>query len=663
MRNRRMYVPYAIATVIMSAMYFIIINVVFSKSISNMSFGPTMQALLTFGIVVMSIFTVAYMLYINSFLIKRRKQEFGLYAVLGLEKRHVGRIIWLENLMLNAVSLALGLLSGVVLGRLVFLLLLKLVRTAPNSVYTLSPSAFVVTVLIFAGIFLLTTLYNLNQVRLAKPAELLTGKKRGEKKVRGVIPLTILGLLFLGAAYFVAITTTSPGIALGLFWPAVILVIIATWMLFTAGSVFFFGALKKNKSYYYRPRNFIAVSGLMHRMKQNASGLYNICILSTMVLVTVSSCCALFFGQEEILSLQHPDDIVLSVNLDQDYAELPNAQRARAAVEALAEEHGVALDEYTVYKNLTTSLLITNGAFVFRDQNGHLDYSYDDIDDAFYNVGIITADVYTEMTGEALQLADDELLLLAAGDVGAPASLAINGSDYMVLGTVHDSVFTTGKNSADVDQIYFVAADDDAVRALLYALDPASKGLENSSFNLTVNISGEEESCLAFSEAVRDLFYHTVKEGLTAEGGYSYSNIFTSRADSNGLFGGLLFLGSFFTVLFLTNTVLIIYFKQISEGFDDRERFVILRKVGMSDEEVKRTINKQILIVFFLPLATALVHVLAASNMIARVLEVFRLYNSSLTLLCIGATSVVFALVYVIVYRFTAKTYYKLVRW
>ena len=272
-RNRRLYVPYLIASVIMSAMYFIITNLVASKSIANLSNGMTTQTILAVGLAVMSLFTVGYMLYINSFLIKRRKKEFGLYGVLGLEKRHVGRVIFWENLMLSATSLVLGIATGCVFGRLIFRLLMLVLDTAQGSAYALAPQAFFSTAGMFAILFLLTTLYNLFQVRLSSPINLLKGEKRGEKKLRGVLPLSILGLLLLGLAYGASIVVADPVFVFLLFWPAVILVILATWLLFTAGSAVVLRGLQKKKRFYYQPQNFIAVSGLLHRMRQNAAGL------------------------------------------------------------------------------------------------------------------------------------------------------------------------------------------------------------------------------------------------------------------------------------------------------------------------------------------------------------------------------------------------------
>ena len=311
-RNRRMVMPYFFATAVLSGMFFIIYNLIDSQSVANVIYGPTLQGMLSIGINVMTFFTVIYMLYINSFLMSRRKTEFGLYGVLGLEKRHVGRIIFWENLILSGGGLLLGLVSGAVFGKLVFLILMRAMHSfAPGSTFSPTLSALLSTAGVFLVIFLLTCLYNIFKVRVASPIDLLHGEAKGEKKPRFTVPITILGVLTLGGGYALSLMSAIPTIALLSFWPAVLLVIVGTLCLFTSGSVFILNRLRKNKKFYYQPRNFVAVSGLLHRMKQNAAGLANICILSTMVIITMSGCCSLFFGQEAILRSQDPYDISL----------------------------------------------------------------------------------------------------------------------------------------------------------------------------------------------------------------------------------------------------------------------------------------------------------------------------------------------------------------
>ncbi len=543
--NRVMYGPYFFASTVMSAVYFIILNVVFNRSIANMSYGATIQAMFTLGIVVMTLFAIGYIFYINGFLIRRRKKEFALYGILGLEKRHVLRIIIWENVIVNGCSLIAGLLSGAVLGKLVMFCLLRVLSTAPGSYYQISLPALLLTCFTFGIIFIATTCYNALQVHLARPVDLLHGAKKGEKKLRGVIPLSLLGLLILAFAYILAIVVESPGIAISLFWPDVILVIIATWLLFVVGCYFVLSRLQKNKKFYYRPENFITVSGLLHRLRRNASGLANICILSTMVIVTVSCCTALFFGQESILRQWHPADVIIGF-VDQGETAAQVMQQAWQLSEETAAQSGLQL---TLVEQLTPSEL--------------------------------TSTHYSGIFGEH------------------------QSSDYSYL---------------------------------------------------AFNVQGNSEEITPW---LANLLSQLPKTGSS---GYIYSEIFSERAESYALYGGLLFLGVFFALLFLTNTVLIIYFRQVSESYDDRRRFVIMQQVGMDDQAVKQTIQRQIRTVFLLPLLGALLHAAAASPMLITMLEAFQLYNSWVTLACVAGTGLAFIVFYLLVCKLTARTCYSMLK-
>lgn len=665
-RNRRIYGPYCVASALMSAMFFIILNLVFSRSITNLEAGQTVQMMFRFGIVVMSLFTVGYILYINSFLVKRRKKEFGLYAVLGMERRHVARVILWENAILSIGSLLLGLLAGAVFGRLAFMILLNILDTAPGSTYELSGSACAFTVGIFSVIFVLTTLYNLNQVRLASPVSLLAGEHKGEKKVRFILPLTILGTAALGVAYYLSITAKNSSNALLMFWPAVILVIVATWMLFTGGSVFLLGALKRNRRLYYKPGNFIAISGLIHRMKQNAAGLANICVLSTMVMVTVSCCCSLFLGQEDILLKQNPNDILFTVTAQDQPEKIGYIEtETKAAATVLAVQHGITLQETYVYSYKMQSIAMMDCAFIYRNAEGAMDNESVLPQSAYKSAYVILLEDYNTVLDLDETLERGEALLLANGDVGTPEEIPLSGGVLTIKRIETDTLFTRGKNSAMDDRLVIVVSDEDTQALLLRSMNPA-RGTFSATTAMVFNVEGDKDACYQYNVELHDAFLAAIENThAKGEGAVSYntSNIYLSRVNGYSLYGGLLFLGVFFTILFLINTVLIIYFKQISEGFDDCERFEIMQKVGLSDREVRKTVNRQTLTVFLLPLIVALTHTMAASNMIQQMLGAFMLTNFSLTLRCILVTCAVFILVYLCVYRLTARTYYRLVRW
>jgi len=658
-RNRLMYLPYFIATALISSMFFIIFSVVFSKSVSNMSFGDTMVAMLTIGVVVMAVFTFFYMLYINSFLIKRRKKEFGLYGILGLEKRHVSRIILLESVILNVCALAAGLLCGTVFGKLVFMALMAALKTAPGSEFRLSLEAYGLTSAIFIAIFLATTIYNLLQVHLANPISLLQGEKKGEKKVRFVIPLTLIGLLFIGAAYWVSVTVKVTGTALAVFWPAVVLVIFGTHALFVAGSQFVLRALRKNSRVYYKARNFITISGLTHRLKENAAGLANICILSTMVIVTISGCCSLFFGQEQILRTQHPDDYTFTLYNTGKGGLVYDAGKMSDALERLAAESRVCMESLHHYEYLSGSAALKDGQLLF----GKASYTADGY---LYQRGVrvVTQEDFSAVSGRQETLGRGEIRILSSEEIRSLATLDINGKSYAVRGVSNDTPFTNGKNGKYSDLLFFVTAGKQEALELMDALSgDGANGEFFPNLALILNLSGANEDKAAFAQAARQSLAGTLERPEGSELGYSFRSIDLDRSESYGTFGGLLFMGIFFAVLFLTNTVLIIYFKQVSEGYDDRERFVILQKVGMSDQEVRHTINRQVLIVFFLPVAIAFCHVLACCNILVQILKAFVMTNVGLALTCIAVTTALFALAYILVFRITAKTYYRLVKW
>lgn len=663
-RGRQLYLPYCIANTVMSAVFFIVLDIIFSKSIANMSFGGTTVALMTFGAFVMTFFTIGYMFYINSFLMKRRKKELGLYGILGLEKRHVGRIIFIENAIMTGASTLFGLLCGTVFGKLIFMILLSLTDTAEGSTFDLSPAAYIITALFFGVILAMTTITNQLQIRLSSPIDLLHGEQKGEKKLRGIVPLTIVGALCIGGAYWFAYTVSESSLAVLNFWPAVVLVIIGTWALFTAGSQFVLSAIKKNKKLYYKPGNFITVSGLAHRMKQNAAGLANICILSTMVLVTVSGCSSLFFGQQSIYKAQCSDDYRMDIAYSV-RAETPDFEPVVADIKKLASSDNVNVDDLYVYESSRDQVLYKDGALLFRDESGNLLSELDYTNYMMLNSYVILLDDYNSAAGTDEKLSDNEVLILYSDEIDEDSLTPFGNNGFSVKRTVTDSVFTVGKNSEQKIRIFFVTANSEARERFIKVINPtyvSGQSAEERIASFVLNFTGERADRAAFVADLEDTIYAPLRRQLDTEAYYSVTSIDVYSADGYGVYGGLLFLGILFSILFLTNTVLIIYFKQVSEGYDDRERFAILQKVGMSHDEVKSTINRQILIVFFLPLLAALLHIAAATNLMAVGLKIFNMTNFGMVIACVAVTSAVFVVLYLLVYRFTASTYYRIVK-
>lgn len=672
-RNRQMFFPYFLASSLMAAMFFIITNTISSQSISNMSWGGTTLAVLMIGQWLMRVFIVAYMFYINSFLIKRRKKEFGLYAVLGLEKRHVSRIIFLESVMLNAASLLLALIFGLGFGRICFQALLRVTQLATGSAYVVAPQAIAETLAMFGFIFLLTTGYNIAQVYFSNPINLLKGEIKGEKKSRFTAVYAILGTITLALAYYLAVTIKDKAMALIFFWPAVLLVIIATYLLFTAGSDVALTLLSKSKTFYYKPRPFIAISSLKYRMKQNAAGLANICILSTMVLTTLTGCCGLYFGQENILLNRHTSDISAHVALPDD-STLP--MQALTSVDAWLNENASAYG-VTIKEGAIVPAIHLGTA---RHKDGLLDLSKDTLGnemlyvsgygeqdaDGYVNIEVylMTLDVYNGLIDGTETLGEKEILFLYNTKLSVSQSL-LAGYTPVSTRPVPDNLMISTNMYSNQSALYLVAPTVSAQSELLAAL---STSLTKDAYKayLNINLEGHDDDCLRLASDMRVVFSDTVRSTMKDNGTNSYSyhflDIYSDRIDGYSLFGGLIFLGAFFAVLFLINTVLIIYFKQISEGYEDRERFAILQKIGMDDLEVKRTINSQFLFIFFLPLVVAFIHILFCVPMMSVIMRAFALNDISITWTCALVTSICFAAVYTLVFRITSRTYYNLVK-
>lgn len=523
-RDKRTYVPHIIATAVISGVYLLIAGLMFSYGLANLTSGKTTQAMFSFGMVVFSIFAFFFMLYVNNFLIGRRKREFGLYAVLGLEKRHVGRVLRWENLFTLGLGLILGIVCALIFGQLAF----------------------------FGGIFIVTSVYNTLRVRIANPMELIRAPKKGEKDSKMLWPLAILGVIMLAGAYIVAWKIDNSAIALGMFFPLVIVVIIATYIVMEYGSIAFLRAVKANKRIYYRPSSFIAISGMIQRMRQNARSLATICILSTMLVVTVSGTLSLYAGREEMLHEFNPHDVEISIH------------------------------------------------FVDKD-NG---YPLPDKAEQERIIGDI-----------------EQLLINSAAKHGVKIS-----KERFIAGYDDSQYYDAAIDMPEVDQRTGHAIMQDFYNAL-------------------------------------DAYHDAYNRGSTCYLVRGSKDIYNNRAENYAMYGGLLFLGVFFGMLFLAVTVLIIYFKQISEGYDDKAQFDILQKVGMDDRQVKSTINSQVLWVFFIPLGMTLLHMLFASKIMSCMLGTFQLNDYGLIHRCIGATCAAFMLLYLIVYKLTARVYYKIVRW
>ncbi|WP_099469525.1 ABC transporter permease [Konateibacter massiliensis] len=640
-KNKEINLPYIAAVVIITVMYYLVVAMLSNEGLKDIPATASLKQCFEIANNFIIVITFIFMVYINSFLIKKRLREFGLYHVLGLEKKHIIYVMLIENILIYGGAVLAGMLVGTVLGKLCFLALLKICHTTTDSTFIISALPYLSTMLLFAVIFIFCFIMNIVIILKNKTIDLLHREKYGEKKVKGRGVLTVIGLILLIGAYYKANTIQNYIQAISVFFPAVLAVIVATYLLFMSGSIVLLNVLKKNKGFYYKAENFISTSSLIYRMRHNAVGLANICILSTMVIVTAAGCVSLYMGQETIVKERNPYDLTI---LDQ--ADI----FPKEDVLKLAEEYGLTVTDYIEFQAI-------EGYFVFQQDsvaNVEALASLDQIDEKLlYNFVAMSQEEYNRLGQTKINIEENHVVLISNEDISG-FSQGIKAGDrwYEVDDILTDSILFDGKYGEISQTIYFVfATEAEAVdfSNYIYTNPYDETGMQSVQH---INYEGEENDRISFGAAIID----------SAEFKSLVSNIDASRTDAYSIYGGILFIGIFFILIFLTITILIIYFKQVTEGYDDRERFVILQKVGMDEFMVKKAINRQIIIVFYLPLITALIHLIAASNIIKSMMSAFYLADYGLIFRCITATSAAFAVIYIIVYKMTARTYYKIIK-
>ncbi|WP_419023816.1 ABC transporter permease [Emergencia sp.] len=648
--NRKFYLPYFLASIGIIGMFYIIAFLSISKGIQAMS--DALSMIMGFGVFVMGIFAFIFLFYTNSFLLKRRKKEIGLYNILGMEKKHIGKILIIENTIISLSSIILGLLCGILFSKLVHLFLSWVFGIEPPFGIDVSWLAVVITLALFGVLFVLTMITNQMSIHLAKPIELLYGGNVGEKEPKTKWLLAIIGVICLGVGYYIAITTESPLTAIMLFFVAVVLVIIGTYCLFTAGSVAILKTLKKNHKFYYKPGNFTAVSGLIYRMKQNAVGLANICILSTMVLVMVSGTVSLYAGMNDVLDGRYAGDVIASVTPhDGQRITSEDRQLVGDTMKKICREEGRKIVKYYDHEALIFSVQK-------KDDGFQVDSDIERVEsvDQVANLAILTADEYERISGEKVTLKKDEVAVHSYGDELAE-DFSINQMKFQVKERLDK--FVMEDLAIYMTEAYYLVVADDQVLNQINDMQAKAYGGNGSQINteFVLDMDGTNEEKIACYNKMQDALYDLrfPFEMMRIDSKQEGSKDFT------GLVGGFLFLGIFLGIVFTFAAALIIYYKQISEGYYDKDKFEIMQKVGMSKSEVKKTIRKQVLMVFFVPLVMAGIHILAAFQMITRLLQVFMMYNVTLFALCTLGTFVVFAVIYAIVYAVTAREYYKIV--
>lgn len=648
-KNARYYIPYFLSCTGSAAMFYIMLYLNGNSAISTMKGGAFVGVILALGAGIIAIFSMLVLAYTNSFLMKRRERELGLYNILGMEKRHIARVLFWESVYAAVIGIAGGLLAGILLSKLLLLILCALLRFEVPFGFEVAPSSLWYTTVVFCVIFLINLLTNLRRVGVSKPIELLHSANMGEREPKTRWLMTVAGIVTLGAGYAIAIIVESPLDALALFFVAVLLVIAGTYCLFVSGSIAVLKMLRRNKGYYYKTAHFTAVSGLLYRMRRNAAGLASICILSTMVLVTVSSTLCLYLGSEEVLNERYPSDITVSFRG-------PGGNTRQAAVEdinRLAASEGLAVENLTVGEYMDLYLAMTEGGLTWTDGP---------VDTSRIICGFIGEEAYAQKNGLPLTLGPGQALVqTSSAGFELPGALRVLGVD-LELKPAGSEIPSGGTALVSIGPwIRFVVCQED-----LYRLRDAYAGLDeaNGPYALRLEAGFDVDAPLSTQIELGDRLFDIIAENEGGRYGYRGAGV-EKRAETAeeyyAMYGGFFFLGIFLGLLFVMATVLIIYYKQMSEGYEDAGRFRIMQQVGMSRHEVKTSIHSQIITVFFLPLLMAGVHIAFAFKMITRLLTLFGLYNVRLFAMCCLGVFLVFALAYAVIYALTARAYYRIV--
>lgn len=648
--NRQFYFPYLLTGIITVAMFYIMCALESNPGIQSMPGAKDLGLILRLGIGVIGIFAVIFLFYTNSFIIKRRKKELGIYNILGMEKRHIAKILSKEAFFTAIIAIGGGLVTGVLFHKLACMLLYRMIGFNGGITFSFSKKGVMITAILFAIVYLLTYIYDLFQVQLANPIELLQSGNKGEREPKTKAIMAVLGVLCLGTGYFIAITTKNPIKALTLFFVAVILVIIGTYLLFTAGSIALLKILRRNKGYYYQTKHFTSVSGMIYRMKQNAVGLANICILSTMVLVAVSTTVSLYVGIEDIMKERYPNEINISAYYD---TGAPAEDSIAPIVEKSVKESGRKIRHEEDYLELYFAAIKDQGQYSLDKEKVKT------AGDRVSGFVVLTReDCKKKYNEEIPELAENEVALFTFKKTDMD-TLVLENRSYHVKEIKQFQNTEDFETIADImDEYYYVIVNDVQDMERLWQLQKEIYQENSSSISRQVRLDIDGDS-----EQKKECF-ENIKTALEPE--QAKARILIDSRQSNldefyQIYGGFLFLGLFLGILFLMITVLIIFYKQISEGYDDKERFSIMEKVGMSNDEVKATIRSQVRTVFFLPILMAAVHVGMAFPMIKRLLSLFGLSNTALFAGCMAGTILVFALIYLLVFLKTSKTYYKIV--
>lgn len=626
LKNKRIYFPYIFSITFLVAVFYIINSLSYNESFFNTIGGQTIVQFLTFGSYVIMIFSFVFVFYSNSFMIKSRRKELGLYNILGLEKRHVILVVFIEFIYISIFSLIIGLCLGVFLEKLAFLVLLSMLDADVPLGFDLSLKSLALTAILYFGLLFLAFIYNAFSIRHYTAVNLLKSENVGEKEPKARMLLALVGFILLGFGYGIAISVKEPLSAITLFFVAVILVIIGTYMLFVVGVTAILKLLKNNKPYYYKTTHFISVSMLLYRMKKNAVGLANICILSTMVLVMISSTSALWFYTRDIVNNLQPNDVNITIN-------------------------NVLLEEVETADMIVDQYLSKADYFAYNEMEQPVEYidseniAISEYMAQSYLAHFITLDTYNYFTGQNINLNDNEIIITNELGLNFSENINLLGNNYDVV--KNDNEYVEGLHlspSISEGEIQVVVKDDEVLNSIF------------GTFDRYYGINEYDGDVEVFDNIVNE-FIATLSDSSIIS--------MSTKAELNdlmvSLYAGLFFLGIFLSIVFIMAMILIIYYKQIQEGSEDQKRFEIMKKVGLTNDDIKKTIKSQVWIVFFLPLIVAIVHMLFAYNILNELLTLASMIGNFHYLPTFVISIAIFIIFYAIIYKVTSKIYYRLV--
>ena len=654
--NKSTYIPYMITCIFCIAMIYMMEFLRDCPTLDQAVRQADEVRMIVFtGEIVVEIFCIIFLIYSNSFLMKRRQKEIGLYNILGLERNHIGIVMFLETIITSIGSLAGGIAAGIIGSKLALLLLLKLLHIPSVLGFYISVKGIFTCLFMFGIIFLMILFLNLAKIHLSRPVELLRGNNTGEKEPAAKWLMALIGFICLGAGYYLAVMTESPIKAITIFLLAVILVMAGTYLLFTAGSIVILKFLRRRKSFYYRTGNFISISGMLYRMKQNAIGLASICILSTGVLLMISMTVSIYFGMNDIMLNRYPYDVDMSVTSISE----EECQTAIEAFEKTIADNKVPVEKSVeeIYLDIVCS---KNGDQILIKPTNTIRNS-----DSVLVLSLLNQAEYERLTGISANLNDGEIFAWYPSAVQKD-SVTVDETEFTVKKWLDKNPLTCGEDAVSDNAVLVVTDEDfkkfDEMRTEMYKGVSSAPAGEDLTLHLGLDITGSETEKIEFGTPVMETVKDLKKSGGLSENAWIISGIRQQEYESYYADNGsLLFIGIFLGSLFLMGTAMIIYYKQISEGYEDQKRFEIMQKVGLSRREVRSSVRRQILMVFFLPLLMAMLHITMAFPMIRRLLLLFGMTNTKLFIGCTAGTVLIFAVVYGLIYLMTARSYYHIV--